>query len=182
MVVAKPRAAPGASPAMTRNPETSTMRNLIPLKTKNGNARGTGASLTSARDLTDVLNRFFGDPWGTGMGGPSRLPDSVCLDIDETPEEIIVRAEIPGVDPKDVELDLQGDVLTIAGEKKDETSRATAGLNYTERSFGAFRRQIGLPYPIEADKVRAECVNGVLSIHLPKAEAARPRRIEIKAT
>lgn len=150
------------------------MRNLIPFHTKD--ARGTGGSLTPATRLADfdhVLSRFFGDPWGVGT------QDSVRLDVAETAEEIVVRAEIPGVDPKDVQIDLEGDVLTIAGEKKDE--RASAGVNYTERSFGSFRRQVGLPYPIEVDKVRAEHANGVLSIHLPKAEAARPRRIEIKA-
>ena len=156
------------------------MRNLIPFQTKD--ARGTGGSLLPVTrlhwdlgDFDQVLGRFFGDAWGVGH-------DSVRLDIDETPDEIVVRAEIPGVDPKDVEIELQGEVLTIAGEKKHAATQTPTGTSYSERSFGAFRRQVGLPYPIEVDKVRAEHANGVLSIHLPKAEAARPHRIEVKAS
>ena len=126
------------------------------------------------RDMDRVFENAFA---GTGLV-TGRLP-SPRLDVHETDAEFVVTVELPGVDPKDVELNLSGDVLTITGEKKQERE---SGGHLVERSYGAFTRTIRLPFEIEADSADAAYDKGILTIQLPKPEKARQAasRIEIK--
>jgi HSP20 family protein len=112
----------------------------------------------------------------TGMIG---LP----LEVSETGAELKVVAELPGVEEKDVSVELVGDVLTIKGEKKTEEERKDENYHVTERRYGTFSRSLRLPYTVEADKVQAAFKNGVLTITMPKpAELQQqPKRIEVKA-
>ena len=102
------------------------------------------------------------------------------LDISENETSWIVRAELPGVDANDVELTVTGNMLSIRGEKKTDTSSEADGVRRTERRYGKFERMLEFPTDLDVSKVAAHTKHGVLTITLPKAEASRPRAIEIK--
>jgi HSP20 family protein len=91
----------------------------------------------------------------------------------------VIKAELPGLDKKDIKLTLSDGLLTIAGERKQE--KETKGKNYhrVESSYGSFQRTINLPVPVQADKIKADYKRGVLEITLPKAEEAKTREIQI---
>lgn len=136
------------------------------------------ATLSSLRqEMNDLLNRFWTsttEPFGLAEWSPA-------VDVSESDTEVVVQAEVAGLDPEDVEITVTGDVLTIRGEKKDETE--TTGRNYTrvERRYGSFSRSLPLPTPVDADEVKAKMHGGVLEIRLPKHEEARSRRVEVQA-
>lgn len=116
---------------------------------------------------------------GTGGGMGAMWPS---LDVEETDQAYTITAELPGMDPKDVHLDLKDNALTLSGEKRSERHEGDGGRRYSERSFGRFERTVPFPAEIDADKVEARCDNGVLTITLPKNARAQDqsRRIEIK--
>ncbi|MEK0083829.1 Hsp20/alpha crystallin family protein [Benzoatithermus flavus] len=132
-------------------------------------------------DVDQLFRNVIGDvgpgEWlRTGSFGPP-------VEVSETSTELKVVAELPGVDEKDVSVELQGDTLVIRGEKKAEEERKEGGYHLAERRYGSFSRALRLPCEIDADKVRATFKNGVLTITMPKpAELQRqPKRIEVKA-
>lgn len=153
------------------------MLNLIPWKRGTSPAEGTWMyPLDPARsELNQLVNR-----WMEGLPASGLLEDPVRIDVRETAEAVIVRAEVPGIDPKDLEIQLVGDLLSIAGEKKDERREDERGCVYSERRYGSFRRTLRLATPLDAEKVRAEHRNGVVTVTLAKSEASRPRRIEVQ--
>ncbi len=106
------------------------------------------------------------------------------VDVHETPEQLVLRAELPGLTAADVGLSVENGVLTISGEKKQEVEEGKEGTEYhlVERRYGHFERRFTLPRSVDAEKVKAEFADGILRIMLPKAEAAKPRRIEIKSS
>jgi HSP20 family protein len=124
-----------------------------------------------------LWKRFFGDaPFAPGFlegWAPT-------VDISETPKEFIVKAELPGVDPKDVDVSLSGDLLTIKGEKKKETEDKDAEHYFAERFWGTFQRSFKLPAPVHEDKIQAAYKNGVLKIRLPKVAEAQRKKIQIE--
>lgn len=97
-------------------------------------------------------------------------------------ETYIVRAEIPGVDPKSVDIEVTGDTLTLRGERKLPDLPAGSSYHRRERDFGEFRRSFTLPDRVDNNKVMAMCQDGVLEIRLPPSEAAKARRITVKAS
>jgi HSP20 family protein len=130
--------------------------------------------LTTLQDeILDTFDRFFGQPLAEGTWAPP-------LDISETDDAIHVRAELPGIEAKDVHLEVHGDVLQISGEKKRESSDEGDNYYRTERYWGGFQRAVTLPSSVDVDKVEATCRKGVLSVKLPKAESAKTKRIEVK--
>jgi HSP20 family protein len=102
------------------------------------------------------------------------------VDVSETAKEIIVRAELPGMDPKDIDISIQGNLLTLKGERRQEKEEEGENYHRIERSFGAFSRTLQLPAEVDLEKVNATYKDGVLKIALPKTEAAGVRRIEVK--
>lgn len=104
------------------------------------------------------------------------------VDLTETDKGIEVVAELPGMEQKDIEVELKDDVLTLRGEKKEEREEAKKGYHLSERRFGSFRRSFRLPSEVEQNKISAEFKDGVLTIELPKtAKARKPsRKIGIK--
>jgi len=146
--------------------------NLIPRK------RGNGSELAS---LQTRVNRLFNEFFtGTDLPMTEMFGEwAPALDLAETDTEILVKTEIPGIDPKDMDVAIAGDVLTVKGEKKGEVEEKGKTWHRTERNYGAFQRSITLPCPVDADKVRAEYKNGVLSIMIPKREEARPKPIKV---
>jgi len=104
------------------------------------------------------------------------------LDLRETDEEIVVSADVPGVAPEDLDLEIHESVLTLKGERKAETEKDDERAHTRERVFGSFSRQVRLPAPVDASKAEAEHKNGVVTIRLPKSAEARPRRIEVRSS
>ena len=102
------------------------------------------------------------------------------LDVSETKNDYVVKAELPGIDPKDIDISLTSDLLTIKGEKKVEATSKDANWFRQERAYGAFGRTVELPVVVDAKKIEAQFRDGVLTITLPKAEEAKPKQIEIK--
>jgi HSP20 family protein len=92
----------------------------------------------------------------------------------------VVKAEVPGMDPKHIDISLSDGVLTIKGEKKEEKEEKEANYHLVERSYGAFSRSIRLPSEVQSDKINASYKNGVLKITLPKSEEAKKKEIKIK--
>jgi HSP20 family protein len=130
------------------------------------------------RDFGRMLDRFLTDESRSRLETEGwRAP----LDLFETQEAIVVELEVPGVDPAELEISVQGDVLTLAGEKHAVERKEEGRVTYTERVQGSFRRQIQLPSEVEADQAEATHAHGVVTIRLPKTVAVRPRRIEVKA-
>ena len=102
------------------------------------------------------------------------------LDVSETKSDLVVKAELPGIDPKDIDISLNEGVLTIKGEKKQEREEKEEGYHLVERSYGSFTRSIRLPREIQNEKINASYKNGVLKITLPKSEEAKKKEIKIK--
>ncbi len=129
------------------------------------------------RMLAEYLTPRPGGPEMPPAGG-DRASWSPPVDVYETPEEMIVVAEIPGVDAASIELALTGNILSLAGVK-EVGELPEPMLQLRERSLGPFLRQISLPHEVDFDKVQADANQGVLKVRLPKLTAAKPRTIPI---
>ena len=128
-------------------------------------------------DMNGLFGRFF-DDWGAmpWSNGHSWTP---ALDIAERDDAIVVQAEVPGLKPDEIDISVQGNVLTISGEKRQEQKDEQDNYYHVERRHGYFRRNITLPADVDSEKVEATCHDGVLHVSLPKSEQAKPKRIEI---
>ncbi len=102
------------------------------------------------------------------------------FDLSETKDTLVVRAEVPGISPKDIDISLVDNTLTIKGEKKQELDEKNENYHYIGRSYGAFARAIALPREVQGDKVTASYKDGVLKILLPKSAEAKEKEISIK--
>jgi HSP20 family protein len=136
------------------------------------------------REMDRLFDNVFGSP-GTSMGSSLQggLTAMPRIDMQESEREICIWADLPGVKPSDVDVRVDGDMLTISGETKTESDRQQADFHVMERSRGRFQRRVQLPYAVDPDQVRAECDHGVLTVHLPKqAQQQKSRRIEVRGT
>ncbi|HET9870098.1 MAG TPA: Hsp20/alpha crystallin family protein [bacterium] len=129
----------------------------------------------SRRHFGDLLSE--GNFWDWAEGRTQILP---AVDVEETQNEYIFRAELPGVDKDQVKIALADNVLTISGEKRSEERKSDRTYHRVERLAGSFRRTYSLSQPLQADKVSARYKDGVLEITVPKAEEAKPREIQIQ--
>ncbi|UCC24674.1 MAG: Hsp20/alpha crystallin family protein [Gemmatimonadales bacterium] len=127
--------------------------------------------------LTNRLNQMFGDfPSPTQSG--TWLP---AVDVEETAEELVLTAELPGMTQQDIELEVENNILTLRGEKPEIRKEGEEKKYHLwERRFGAFQRSFTLPRTVNADSIEAEFVDGVLQVRLPKVAEAKSRRIAIK--
>ncbi len=108
-------------------------------------------------------------------------PETLAVDMYETPENVVVKTAIPGVKPEDIDITITGDTLTIKGEVKAEEEVKRENYIRQERRYGAFSRSLTLPTKVEAEKAKAEFENGILTLTLPKAEEVKPKVIKVKA-
>ena len=132
------------------------------------------------REMDRLLDRFS-EAWPfRGFSETGRWMPS--LDVSETDKELIARVELPGMDPKAIDISLSGKVLTIKGERKHEREEKKENFHLVERSSGAFSRTLQLPVEVKADKIKAKYEDGVLSISMPKTEPAAVKKIEVKTT
>lgn len=131
--------------------------------------------------LQDRMNRMFEDA-GRGWRGDEAAATtswSPAVDIYETENEIIVQAELPGVDRKDISLNLEKNVLTLKGERRFEKETKQENYHRIERSYGAFSRSFSIPASVDDDRIRADYKDGILKIALPKKEQVKPKQIQI---
>ena len=104
-----------------------------------------------------------------------------AVDIIDTPEAFVLKAELAGMKPEDVHIELEDDVLTISGERHQGEKLDTEQYQSTEWHYGAFRRSISLPRSVKRDAIEATYENGVVEVRIPKAAEVAPQRIELKA-
>lgn len=138
--------------------------------------------MTSLRRLNNLLDEAFG--WTGDREGSSGTITSAWLppvDIFEDKDGLKIIAEIPGVDPENVRLSVENNMLTIRGEKRQVAEETSERVHRYERTYGSFERTFALPATVEADDIDAEYENGLLTISLPKSEKARPREISVRS-
>ncbi len=130
------------------------------------------------------MDRLWDEYFGAGRRAlqPAEEAWLPAVDVSETEDKITVKAEIPGMEAKDIDISMVGDTLVIKGEKKAEKEEKDENYHMVERSYGSFSRSMKLPATVDPDKVDASYKNGVLIIVLPKKEEVKPKPIEIKAT
>jgi len=132
----------------------------------------------------DVLRREMDRIWDRFSGEkPAEWPGSEwtpSLDVSESQDKIVVKAEAPGIDPKELDISLSSGVLTLKGEKKKEREEQGENFHLVERSYGAFSRSVRLPAEVQEDKIKASYKDGILTITLPKTERAKERAIKIE--
>lgn len=134
--------------------------------------------LALPRQLDRWMNEALGDlRLGSGENLHAWFP---ATDVSETPEQLIIRLEVPGLARDDIQLSVENNMLTVRGEKRQET--ATEGENFyrCERAYGSFERSFALPSHVDPEHVKASLEDGVLTIRLPRHEEARARAIEIE--
>jgi len=133
--------------------------------------------LSTMRDQMDrLMGSFFR---GNPLSGDSWAPD---LDVSETDDEVLVKADLPGVDEKDLSVSLSGTNLLIKGEKKEEKEEKGKHFHRIERSYGSFQRTVALPVAVDASRIRAEYNKGVLEVHLPKKPEVKPQQIPVSSS
>jgi HSP20 family protein len=128
---------------------------------------------TGLRLFQDSLSRLFSEP--------ASRPWTPAVDIYETENELVLKADIPEVDPKNVGIQLENGTLTLKGERKFEQEQKNGkGFHRIERSYGSFVRAFSLPDTVDAENVKADYKNGVLTVTVPKKEVAKPRTINVE--
>ncbi|MGO9009870.1 MAG: Hsp20/alpha crystallin family protein [Bryobacteraceae bacterium] len=130
--------------------------------------------LANIRLFEDAFTRLFNEP-------QTNRPWTPAVDIYETENDLVVKADLPDVDLKDIDVRVENQTLTIAGERKFEKEDSGKGYHRIERSYGSFTRSFAVPNSFDTDKIGASFKNGVLSVSLPKKEAAKPRQVKIEA-
>lgn len=128
-------------------------------------------------DVNRLFDSFFGRrDFGSGQVRRRWVP---AMDLVETDDCLVLRADLPGLDRKDIEIEIKDRVLTVSGERQAEHEEKQEGFHRVERSFGRFSRSLELPERIEADAVSARFDRGVLEVRIPKPEERQPKRIQI---
>jgi len=156
---------------------------LIPWRNKSKEpVRADVSPLAALRmEIDRLFDAMARDPFGAldwAVGGSRGWVPPV--DVAESEDELTVRAEIPGIDPKELQVNISGNQLVLAGEKKESSERKGKDFYQTESRYGAFRRSIPLPDSVDQENVEAEYVNGVLTIRLKKRQSAPPKKVEVK--
>lgn len=151
------------------------------LKTWRNKGFGGGGDLAPRTGLSREMDRLFDSfvrgPFESAMSqmGMAYPP----LDVIEGDNEVTVRAEVPGIEPADLDVSVTGDVLTISGEKKEHTERKGQHYFHTETRSGSFRRSISLPSGVDPQNVQADYQQGVLTVRLQKKPSSQPTRVQV---
>lgn len=132
----------------------------------------------ASSDIDRVFDSLFRD-WAAPVA-LSQLGWSPSIDVSESDSEIVVKAEVPGVDASEIEINVDGNELIISGEKKQEEEEKGKDYYRVERSYGSFRRSLVLPSSADVSSVKASSKDGVLSVVIPKREEAKSKKVEIE--
>lgn len=139
-----------------------------------------GEALRLQRDMDRVFARL-GAPERTGAGAGESVAWMPRIDVKRTGDDIVVRAELPGIKPEDVDIELTDNVLTIRGERKFEEEKENEGWLVRESTYGSFERALSIPEGVDPASVTASYTDGMLEVHVPKAlEAVKPRTTKIE--
>ena len=129
--------------------------------------------LANLRLFEDAFSRMLTEP-------QTNRPWAPAVDIYETENELVLKADLPDVDLKDIDVRVENQTLTISGERTFEKSDSTKGYHRIERNYGSFVRSFSVPNTFDTENIAAEFKNGVLSVTLPKKEAAKPRQVKVE--
>jgi HSP20 family protein len=131
--------------------------------------------LANLRLFEDAFSRMLNEP-------QSNRPWTPAVDIFETANDLVLRADLPDVELKDIDVRVENQTLTIAGERKFEQQDSVKGYHRIERSYGNFVRSFAVPNSFDTEHIGASFKNGVLTVSLPKKEAAKPRQIKVEVS
>ena len=129
--------------------------------------------LANLRLFEDAFTRLISEP-------QSNRPWSPSVDIYETENELVLKADLPEVEQKEIDVRVENQTLTIAGERKFQAQQSGKGYHRIERNYGSFMRSFAVPNTFDTEKIAAEFHNGVLTVTLQKKEAAKPRQVKIE--
>ena len=129
--------------------------------------------LTNLRVFEDAFTRFFNEP-------ATNRPWTPSVDIYETENELVLKADLPDVDQKEIDVRVENQTLTIAGQRKFEKEESRKGFHRIERSYGNFVRSFAVPNSFNTEQIAATYKNGVLTVTLAKKEAAKPRQVKVE--
>ena len=129
--------------------------------------------LANLRLFEDAFSRMLTEP-------QTNRPWAPAVDIYETENELVLKADLPDVDLKDIDVRVENQTLTISGERKFEKTDSTKGYHRIERNYGSFVRSFSVPGTFDTENIAADFKNGVLSVTLPKKEAAKPRQVKVE--
>ena len=132
-----------------------------------------------ATTLQDQVNRLFNDVFERQGGDSSLTAWAPAVDIYETEYELVVKADLPEVDPKDLDIRVENNILTIRGERKFEKKVEEQNYLRVERAYGSFARSFTLANTVNSDAIKADYQNGVLTLTIPKKEEAKPKQIKV---
>ena len=130
-------------------------------------------------EVNRLFDTFFGDSPANGAALRRWVP---AMDLVETEDELVLRADLPGLDSDDVNIEVKDGALTVSGERKTEHEERTDGFYRVERAFGTFSRSMSLPQGIDADRIAATFEKGVLEVRIPKPAERKPHRVQIGAS
>jgi HSP20 family protein len=130
-------------------------------------------------NLQNQFNKIFNDSFRNQAEESALTTWAPAVDIYETPNELVVKADLPDVNEKDIDVRVENNLLTIRGERKFEKSVSEENYLRVERTYGAFSRSFSLPNTVNAEAIGAEYKNGVLTVTLPKREESKPRQVKI---
>jgi HSP20 family protein len=131
--------------------------------------------LTNIRLFEDAFSRMLSEP-------SSNRPWSPSVDIYETENELVLKADLPDVDQKNIDVRVENQTLTISGERNFEKQESAKGYHRIERNYGQFSRSFAVPQTFDTEKISAGYRNGVLTVTLPKKEAAKPKQIKVEVS
>jgi HSP20 family protein len=129
--------------------------------------------------LQDQFNRLFNESFRNHPEESALTTWAPAVDIYETPNELVVKADLPDVNEKDIDVRVENNLLTIRGERKFEKSVSEENFLRVERTYGSFSRSFSLPNTVNAEAIGAEYKNGVLTVTLPKREKSKPRLVKV---
>ena len=155
------------------------LRSLIPVGRERSVARSDNPFMSLQREIDRLFDDFTrGFPTLPSLGTTELLPS---MDVTETDKQIEITAELPGLEEKDVQVNVADNVLTIRGEKKAEKEEKDKNYRLVERSYGSFSRTLDLPDGVNADAIKASIAKGVLKVTVPKPAPAQAKKIDVKA-
>lgn len=154
------------------------LKSLIPVGRNHNSVRSDNSFASLRREIDRLFEDFTRGFLAFGNGKADLLPS---MDVTETDKEIEITTELPGLEEKDVQINVVDNVLTIRGEKKAEKEEKDKNHRVIERSYGAFERTLELPQGVNADAIKANIAKGVLKVTVPKPAPTQVKKIEVKA-
>lgn len=128
-------------------------------------------------DVDRLFDNFFSDRMSPSESFSNITP---VVDVEETDQDFLITAEIPGMRKEDIKITFENNYLTLSGEKKSKKDHKEENFHHLERRYGKFSRTLAIPVGVMLDKIEAQYEHGILSIKIPKAEEAKPKQIEVK--